>query len=308
MDQALTAARAFLRDRYGSTAGPPSALGAGAWSRAYAFTLDGRQVVVRFGGYREDFEKDRVMARYSRAPLPIPAVLEVGEAPEGYFAVSQRAFGVPLDSLDGEGMRAVLPSLLTALDAIAAIDTSGSAGFGLWTPEGRAPHRTWREALLAVNRERDRIRGWRPALEASPTGARPFDHVYAALVQVGEGLPEPRQIIHSDLLYHNVLVEGERVSAVLDWGNALYGDALYDAAWLIFWWPWYPEWAGIDVRGALRGHWQSTPPDLERRLLAYQLHIGLDSMAYTAYVGRWDDLARLAAQTLALIKGTAGTR
>lgn len=36
-------------------------------------------------------------------------------------------------------------------------------------------------------------------------------------------------------------------------------------------------------------------------LLAYQVHIGLDAQTYNAYTGRWDYLARNAAQTLALI-------
>ena len=42
-----------------------------------------------------------------------------------------------------------------------------------------------------------------------------------------------RHVIHGDLLNRNILVDGERINAVLDWGNALYGDHLYDAAWLL---------------------------------------------------------------------------
>jgi hygromycin-B 4-O-kinase len=43
--------------------------------------------------------------------------------------------------------------------------------------------------------------------------------------------------VHGDMVNHNVLVQDPRITAVIDWGNALYGDWLYDAAWLIFWWP-----------------------------------------------------------------------
>jgi hypothetical protein len=43
------------------------------------------------------------------------------------------------------------------------------------------------------------------------------------------------------------------------------------------------------------------PADLEFRLRCYQLHIGLDAMTYNAFTSRFDDLARNAEQTMALI-------
>ena len=43
------------------------------------------------------------------------------------------------------------------------------------------------------------------------------------------------------------------------------------------------------------------PADLESRLRCYQLHIGLDAMTYNAFTGRFDELARNAGQTMALI-------
>ena len=65
-------------------------LGAGEWSQAYAFVLDGREVVIRFGDHAEDFRKDQVMAAHGSAAMPIPAVIEIGAAGDGYFAVSER--------------------------------------------------------------------------------------------------------------------------------------------------------------------------------------------------------------------------
>jgi aminoglycoside phosphotransferase (APT) family kinase protein len=43
-------------------------------------------------------------------------------------------------------------------------------------------------------------------------------------------------VVHGDLLARNVLVEGDRISGVLDWGSACFGDPLYDAAWLLYCW------------------------------------------------------------------------
>jgi hygromycin-B 4-O-kinase len=294
----------FVAGYYGRRAADVCALGAGEWSRAYAFVLDGREAVIRFGQHVEDFRKDQSMAAHSCAALPVPAVMEIAAAGDGYFAVSERAHGELLDGLDGPGMRAALPGLLAALDALRDIDVSGTEGYGIWTPDGTGPAPGWARALLAISGETPRVPGWRAALAASPVGTRPFDQAYDRLRELADGLPDERHVIHGDLLYRDVLVQGPRITAVIDWGNALYGDWLYDAAWLIYWWPWFPQWQDIDITAELERHWEQhgrLPPDLHARLRACLVHIGLDAMAYNAYRGRWDDLARNASQLSELI-------
>jgi hygromycin-B 4-O-kinase len=296
----------FMAGYYGRRAAEIRVLGAGEWSRAYALVLDGREAVIRFGPHAGDFRKDQVMATHRSAALPVPSVLEIGAAGDGYFAVSERAHGEMLDGLDGPGMRAALPGLLAALDALRDIDVAATSGYGIWTPERTGPAPTWAQALLAISQETPRVPGWRAALAASPVGMAPFDRGYARLRELAQGLPGERRIIHGDLLNRNVLVADSTITAVIDWGNALYGDWLYDAAWLIFWWPWFPLWRDIDITAELERHWQQNgglPPGLHQRLRACLLHIGLDAMAYNAYRGpeRFDDLARTARQVSELL-------
>jgi hygromycin-B 4-O-kinase len=153
-------ARRFVVGHFGSRATDVYALGAGEWSRAYAMSLDGRGVVIRFGDHVEDFRKDRVMAAHSCAALPIPAVIEIGAADGGYFVVAERVVGEPLDGLDEPGMRAALPGLLAALDAIRSIGVPGSRGYGIWAPGRNGPAASWPQALLAISQETARIPGW----------------------------------------------------------------------------------------------------------------------------------------------------
>jgi hygromycin-B 4-O-kinase len=304
----LADAERFLRDRYGGRAGAPAPIGAGEWSRVFAFSLDGQEMAVKFGAYPEDFGKDAWMAAHSSRSLPIPVVLDSGPAPGGRFAVSRRAHGDFLDQLGEAGMRAVLPGLLTALHAARRLELPGPDGYGPWRPDGTAPYRTWRDALLAVVNDRpgSRTHGWRQALAGSPTGAGPFD---AAAAVLGELVPpgrSPRQLIHGDLLYRNVLVQGPVITAVLDWGNSMYGDGLYDLAWLLYWWPWFPAWRNIDIRAISSDHLGATgewPADAASRLRCYQIHVGLDAQTYNAFTGRWQDLAENARQTMALADG-----
>src|SRR5579862_5524718 len=187
----LPDARAFLHDQYGDRASQLKPLGSGDWSKAYAFTLDGNEVVARFGRHGEDFLKDQAMSAHSSPSLPIPKVVEVGEPPGGFFAVSERAYGDFLDGLSETDMRPALPSLLRALDVTKEIDISGTSGYGIWGPNRKAPHSSWQEALLDVANDRSdgRTHGWRQALESSPTGAGTFDTALAALRELAPDLP-----------------------------------------------------------------------------------------------------------------------
>jgi hygromycin-B 4-O-kinase len=289
----------FLAAHYGDRAADARVLGAGDWSRAYSLVLDGREAVIRFGEHVQDFRKDQVMASRDCAALPIPEIIEIGNAGGGYFAVSERAFGQAIDALDGRGMRAALPSLLAVLDTLREVDVAGTSGYGIWAPDQVGPAPTWAQALLAIGQDSPRLPGWRAALAASPAGTGLFDRAYARLRQLAASLPDHRHLVHGDLL-RNVLVLGPRITAVFDWANALYGDWLYDAAWLIFCRPWFPQLHDIDIAAELRKHWHRQgimPPDWQPRLQACLLHIGLGAMAYNAYRQHWDDLMRSARQT-----------
>ncbi len=301
-------AAAFLVGRFGAEVTDVEPIGGGAWSKAYAFRRDGAHFIARFGGYPEDFAKDQLAGRYASADLPIPAVTEIGRALGGYYAISERLFGGFIDNLDGERMRATLPSLFAALDAARCADLSATMGYGGWDSTGAAPYPSWQASLLDMGSGRpgDRGYGWRQRLEASATGAERFDEAFDHLHALVAFCPEERHLIHNDLLHFNVLVAGDRISAVFDWGNALYGDFLYDLAWFAFWSPWYPAWQGIDLREEAARHFAAIGlevPHFEARFRCCQVHIGLDGQRYQAFVGDWEHLETTARRTLAVARG-----
>jgi hygromycin-B 4-O-kinase len=293
----------LLRHRLGTRIDEVESVGHGEWSKAFTFRVGAAKYVVRFSATDEDFSKDQRAQGYASGNLPIPRIITLGEAFGGYFAISERATGNFLDALDDDQLRAALPSLLMALDAARAVDLSATRGFGVWGADGNAPCATWREALLdrANDRPTSRIHGWRQRLAGSPTGDGPFDEAYRRLTNLVEVCPEERHLVHADLLNYNVLVAGHSVSAVLDWGESLYGDFLFDIAWFTFWQPWYPAWRDIDFRQQAAQHYAAiglTVPNFEARLRCYEVVIGLDNQAYSAFKGRWEQLAAVAQRTL----------
>jgi hygromycin-B 4-O-kinase len=292
----------FLATRFGTPIDDVTRLGHGEWSTAYAINTAGRAFVIRFGAHRDDFERDRFASGFSSPELPVPAIIEIGEAFGMHYAISERLFGSYLDDLDEHQMRATLPSLFATLDAVRVLDLSATNGYGIVETDGNAPFPSWPEFLLdvAIDRPGARVSGWRDPMAASETGTETFDAALAQLQRLLPALPATRHLVHSDLLNFNVLVSDDRISAVLDWGCTLYGDFLYDVAWFVYWAPVYPTWHAIDFAGEAAKHYAATGldvPFLTERLHCCLLHIGLVDQVYNAFKRRWDRVADGAART-----------
>ena len=100
-------------------------------------------------------------------------------------------------------------------------------------------------------------------------------------------------------MHRNVLVASDRISGVFDWGCSLYGDHLYEFALFEFWGAWYPKLDIPFLRRALEEAWERAgvaPINSEPRLKACHLAIGLDHIAYKAYLGKWKEAQEVIAR------------
>ena len=199
----------FLDERYAGQARDVAELGGGDWSRAFSLRLAGRDLVARFGLYGEDFAQDQRAMAFAGPDLPVPEVLETGLALGGAYAISQRCYGVFLETLDEAGWRRLLPALLRALDTLRQLPAPAPAGG------------SWREWLWSGldDRPGERVSGWRAILAGQPGLSDLFATAQRAFSGLLDACPEIRHVLHLDLLNRNVLVapDASRLTAVFDW-------------------------------------------------------------------------------------------
>jgi hygromycin-B 4-O-kinase len=303
-------ARMFLTSHLTREPSDVTLIGEGAWSRCFGFRLGEEMLVIRFGNHVEDFRKDQCAYAYAAPGLPIPQVIEIGEAFDGYYAISTRAYGVPLESLGSSEWLAIVPSVVSALEAMRMADLSATIGFGGWGIEGKASHTSWSSHLLAVGEENPNHRtyGWRERLRTSPEADAAFIWGLDLLKNVVND-SAPRCLIHADLINRNVLVSEARITGVFDWGCSRFGDHLYDLAWFDFWAPWFPNldiqtlWLEMEKRWGEVGY---VPHDKVSRLMACYLHIGLDHLGYNAYLGDSAALLRTVERMRATVASAHG--
>jgi aminoglycoside phosphotransferase (APT) family kinase protein len=304
----LEEALEFLAWRFDGRASEVAELGSGAWSRAFAFRVDERNLVIRFGQHREDYEIDRRAMSYATPDLPVPEVIEIGSALDGAYAISERHDGRFLESLDADDWRRVLPALWRALDAMREQPEEWPQWL-LEAPElAEGPGGRWGAQLLAALEDRpdERVSGWRPVLAGVPELDALFTTAKAEFVDLLDACPARGHLIHCDLLNRNVLVseDATRLSAVFDWSCQRHGDFLYDVAWLTFWAPWHPGLAAVDIRSRALEHFSASGiavAGFDQRLRCYELHIGLEHLAYNAFTGDQDELQAVGRRTRALL-------
>lgn len=205
---------------------------AGGWSRhTYLLTAESDRCayIVRVrppGGLLDtDLEREyNVYAAAERAGVPVPAVRALNNAPRTelggpYFVMDRVAGRSPLVwrpadraalETNWRGSRTIAADVVSALAAIHEIPIEDLTFLG--------PAQTFDDVVTR----------WRTTYENNAIVADPVVDEAFEWVRAHNPGPVPPRLVHADFRIGNILLDGERVAAVIDWELAYLGDPLFD--------------------------------------------------------------------------------
>ncbi|MGW2521894.1 phosphotransferase family protein [Streptomyces sp. NPDC001617] len=202
-----------LRTLPGGHSGLTYALTAGPVSYVVKAVPPGQRAV----GRNDVLRQARVLRTLAGSPVPVPAVVAVDESEPAWFA---------MEFADGEAIEPVLDEhrldaglcrvrMLALADVLRDLHrTTGADGAEPLGPAGELDR--WSRTMRAVPPE------LRPGAE---------DVLDALASRIPHGIPPT--LIHGDFRLGNVLCQGERPTAVVDWEIWAYGDPRIDLGWFL---------------------------------------------------------------------------
>ena len=227
----------FLTEKYGSE--PQwTPIAEGMESRVLTFVWEDQEYILRVNPNQSGFQKDRwCFQQFHSEELPIPEILEIGSfSPHYAYSISHRLSGITLEDSAIPTLQQLTPYVSQVWKLIHQSPLPSSEGFGPFNERGHATFSSWQSFLQSTISGKDQQ--WDHLFTSNLLDATALQPVMQSYLQLTEHCPEERKLVHGDFGSNNVLTDGQKITGVLDWDCALYGDPLFDVAGSFFWSPW----------------------------------------------------------------------
>ena len=245
---------------------------AGQANEVYSVTTAAGSDLILRVGWRPDprFETEAaVIGVVRRGGIPAPEVVAVGrlqeeDGPTGYI-LEERLSGVMLRDLVLAGGE-LEPVLGELGELVAGIHQIGVQGYGNLSPDLTASHSTCSQWFVDMFVERH-LPGVIGALEGDAGAEHLVRRATELMTEQRSALDAcPARLAHGDVSPTNVLVDGGRVTGIVDWESAKGAPQANDLAW----------WTSGTVSLA-------RPPDVELLLRGYRRVLALEAGFWTAF-------------------------
>lgn len=276
----------FLSSYYRSPISNLSFIGGGEGSQAFSFEAEGENFIVRVNKHSNSgFKKDRyAFLNFGSKIIPIPEIVDIGQINSGeFFAISKKVEGGMVRNLSNEEFNNTAQSFFKTLEEVHSVDIKTTKGYGKWNTEGVSEYTSWKDMLLDVDSHAKNM------FENTFLEKDVWNQIYAKFVDLVDFCPEDRYLIHGDYSIDNVLAKNGKITGVVDWETSMYGDFLFDVAWLSFWS------RGFDYEKSYLEFIKTIGKDIENfeeRVLCYKLYIGLGSLSFYVYSNQQDKYDR----------------
>jgi hygromycin-B 4-O-kinase len=248
----------------------------GEGAQAFSFSTEQGDFVIRVSKHgRNAFYKDQRAFQKFSAEVPIPEVLEIGMLDDVYsFVISRKVSGTTLDKISSEKTKELLPQLFKILDSIHSIDVSNTKGYGKWDKSTVAPYESWKGFIIGGIEKKESL------FETTFLKKELWDTTADRIKELLVYCPDERYLIHGDYGFNNILAESGNITGVIDWAESMYGDFLFDIAWLSFWS------RTINYEEESEKYYfnkERKIDNFKERVLCYKLFISLSAFSFYAY-------------------------
>ena len=243
----LNEVKQFLVENFSEKSNNLEPLKGGEVSQAFSFEDQKQSYIIKIRKIRKIHAKRKPFEKELNAyksitsrdkSIPIPKIIQKGvyleEEGEKYiYCITEKAGGSFVHLFPQEKQRLVDVLLIKMLYKIHSIDISTTSNYGHWEHFDKGNYSSWKEFILGEIEEPN------PFIEEARKGGEEVDFLDQAMRRIRELLSfctEKRYLVHADYGHDNTLAdEAGNITAVFDWEHSLFGDFVYDIAWLDFW-------------------------------------------------------------------------
>src|SRR5579884_537346 len=235
---------AFLQQYYTEPVTDLAPVEGGQIARTFAFRVGQQDYILRFMDTNNmpiSFAKEAFLSRMIASPhIPIPEVLQTGRWQDMHFAISRRVPGQMVMQLPIQEVVQLVPTVIATLYAIHQVDVSQTKNYGVFNEQGVGNYTDWRTFLLQVKEEEedwDYFGKWHALFETTFLERELFDNLFQRMMSLLDFCPAERYLVHGNYSLRNILAHKGKITGVIDWLDARYGDFVYDIAGLDYWIP-----------------------------------------------------------------------
>lgn len=260
--------------------------------RTLAFRTGGSAYVARFTPENElssNLPREaRLLRKLASSSIPVAPTLHIGHVGTLHYSIQPRIPGQMLENLKPWEQEHLMPQIIDILDTLRHIDVSDTSGYGYIDDQEQGIASSWHGFLLEAKNEEDEdgyFGKWHHLFDDTFLERERFNDIYQRMCDLLAYCPEERYLLHGNYSLRNILADGDKITGVIDWVDAHYGDFVYDITCLDFWCPW------LNIRERFLNHYRQRGievPAFEQRLLCYECYTTLIGMRFFAHARNQD--------------------
>ncbi len=275
-------------------------IGNGQIAKTYEFQVEEKRCFIQFNeqNMSQGTINELIFAHdFKVNHIPLRKMIGHGDYLGFSYIITEKILGKAFDNLSKEEFLRSIVDMMNVLYRISETDINRFSGYGWLDEEGNGKSESWEDHLSFIYKEEPGFfyGNWFELFDTSFLERDRFELYYEKMKDQFRFLPDIRKLIHSGFCGGNILFDKSKVTGVLDWQDARYGDPLYDLAYMVFW---------MNDEDAARSLLEYTKAfkldaskdNFDQRLKCYKYYIGLDCMRYSAKIGNkefYDYIIRL---------------